>query len=293
MKVVVPSWRTWAALSVTALTVAALTACGSSGRTAGRAAPTSAAPVSGAAVSPAPPTSGPSTPTVSGEAASTARTAPPRASTVVASTTTAPRPAVSQPPDPKLAEAGPAGQAIIVTAAGYGATTATFTAYRRSTQGWQQLFGPWVANLGIRGLAPPGAKREGDGRTPSGAYGLGFFFGTAPDPGVRFAYRQVTGPSIVWDDDPSSPRYNEWVDASQADPGANAEPMDRPAYQYGAVVAYNTARTPGLGSAIFLHVSTGGPTAGCISIPVAQLLEVLRWLDPGQQPRIIVGTTSG
>ena len=55
-----------------------------------------------------------------------------------------------------------------------------------------------------------------------------------------------------------------------------------PVYDYGAVIAYNTARTPGLGSAIFLHVSTGAPTAGCVSLPVERLLEVLRWLDPAR-----------
>jgi L,D-peptidoglycan transpeptidase YkuD (ErfK/YbiS/YcfS/YnhG family) len=52
------------------------------------------------------------------------------------------------------------------------------------------------------------------------------------------------------------------------------------------VIANNDARTPGAGSAIFLHVSTGGPTAGCISLPVGELLQVLRWLDPAQHPTI-------
>jgi L,D-peptidoglycan transpeptidase YkuD (ErfK/YbiS/YcfS/YnhG family) len=47
---------------------------------------------------------------------------------------------------------------------------------------------------------------------------------------------------------------------------------------------------PGAGSAIFLHVSTGGATAGCVSLPSASLLAVLRWLDPAQQPRIVMGT---
>ena len=62
-----------------------------------------------------------------------------------------------------------------------------------------------------------------------------------------------------------------------------------PAYDHGAVIAYNTARSPGLGSAIFLHVSTGGPTAGCVSLPASQLVEGLRWLDPGRDPRIVLG----
>jgi L,D-peptidoglycan transpeptidase YkuD (ErfK/YbiS/YcfS/YnhG family) len=42
----------------------------------------------------------------------------------------------------------------------------------------------------------------------------------------------------------------------------------------------------GRGSAIFLHVSTGHPTAGCISLPEAELIHVLRWLRPAAKPLI-------
>ena len=63
-----------------------------------------------------------------------------------------------------------------------------------------------------------------------------------------------------------------------------------PSYNYGAVIAYNTARTPGLGSAIFLHVSHGSSTAGCVALPTDQLLALLRWLDPGRAPVIAIGT---
>jgi L,D-peptidoglycan transpeptidase YkuD (ErfK/YbiS/YcfS/YnhG family) len=66
-----------------------------------------------------------------------------------------------------------------------------------------------------------------------------------------------------------------------------------PAYDHGAVIAYNPARTPGLGSAIFLHVSSGGPTAGCVALPAGQLVEVLRWLDPALAPRIALGVAAG
>jgi L,D-peptidoglycan transpeptidase YkuD (ErfK/YbiS/YcfS/YnhG family) len=36
-------------------------------------------------------------------------------------------------------------------------------------------------------------------------------------------------------------------------------------------------------------VSTGGSTAGCVALPQDQLVGVLRWLDPAQQPRIVMG----
>jgi len=61
-----------------------------------------------------------------------------------------------------------------------------------------------------------------------------------------------------------------------------------PAYDYAAVIAYNTARVPGLGSAIFLHVGTGGPTAGCVSLPEPEAIRVLRWLRPADDPRITI-----
>ena len=216
-------------------------------------------------------------------------TAPPPATTAPPATN-APAPAPSSPVD-SLIGVGSARQVISVIADGYGQTTATFTAYERDGAGWKQVFGPWTANLGSSGFAPPDAKREGDGRTPSGSYGFDFFFGVLGNPGVKFPYRDIIGPQIVWDDDPPSPLYNQWVDTTTQTPGPTPEPMyNTPAYNYGAVIAYNTAaRTPGLGSAIFLHVSTGGSTAGCVALPQGQLLEVLRWLDPAQQPRIVMG----
>ena len=66
------------------------------------------------------------------------------------------------------------------------------------------MFGPWTANIGRNGVAPPGEKREGDGRTPSGTYGFDFMFGTNPNPGVKFPFRTITGTNIVWDDDSAS-----------------------------------------------------------------------------------------
>lgn len=181
-------------------------------------------------------------------------------------------------------------QAITVTASGYGATTARLEAWTRTGGGWSRAFGPWTANLGYTGLAHPGAKREGDGHTPSGVYGFSYLFGIEPDPGVHDTYRQVTGSYDVWDDDPSSPRYNEWVDTHSADAGRSPEPMDNPpSYLYGAVIGYNTARTPGLGSAIFLHVTKGGSTAGCVAIPEGDLVPLLRWMRPGTEISIGVG----
>jgi L,D-peptidoglycan transpeptidase YkuD (ErfK/YbiS/YcfS/YnhG family) len=179
-------------------------------------------------------------------------------------------------------------QLITVTAASYGDTYAVLNAYRRTGHGWQRVFGPWTARLGRNGFAPPGGKREGDGRTPSGSFSIPFFFGAGPNPGFRFRYRQIR-PYDFWDDDPASPRYNEWVDSRHASPGRDPEPMDVSAYDDGMVIGYNTARTPGLGSAIFLHLNIGIATAGCVTLPPGELLPLLRWLDPARSPQIRMG----
>ena len=228
----------------------------------------------------------------------TGRVVPPTAPVVAATappTLPAPPPATTPAPPAllvtRIAGLGAAQQAIVVTTNGYGTSTAAVTAYERGASGWKQVFGPWFAYVGRNGVAPAGAKREGDGRTPSGVFGFDFMFGVDPDPGVHFPFRRVTGSNIVWDDDSNSANYNEWIDTTTASAGANPEPMyNTPSYFYGAVIAYNDARTPGLGSAIFLHVSHGSSTAGCVALPTDQLLELLRWLDPGRSPRIAIGT---
>lgn len=179
-------------------------------------------------------------------------------------------------------------QMITVTATSHSTTYAKFVAYRWSRRHWVKVFGPWTARVGYNGIARSGAKREGDGKTPSGTYGFGFDFGVLANPGVTASYRRARSYDF-WDDDPASRNYNEWIDTRYRNAGRNPEPMDnQPAYNYGAVIAYNTARVPGLGSAIFLHVGTGSSTAGCVSLPQRRLLAVLRWLRPFDHPRIAI-----
>ena len=179
-------------------------------------------------------------------------------------------------------------QLIVVTAASYKSTSATLTGYRVSGGKRVRVFGPWTARVGYNGIAKPGLKREGDGKTPSGTYGFSFFFGVQPKLRFSFPFRHAFRYD-VWDDDPHSSLYNEWVDSRVANPGASPEPMHNvPAYDYAAVIAYNTARVPFLGSAVFLHVGTGGPTGGCVSLPRAELIRVLLWLRPRANPRITI-----
>jgi L,D-peptidoglycan transpeptidase YkuD (ErfK/YbiS/YcfS/YnhG family) len=185
-----------------------------------------------------------------------------------------------------------ATQVISVTTPHYGSVHATVQAFAKTSTGWHRVAGPWSAWIGRNGFAHPGQKREGDGKVPTGSYHFSFFFGVDANPGVRYPWRHA-GPHDFWDDDSSSPRYNTWVNDTHHSPGADPEPMDAPpSYDDVAVIAYNTARTPERGSAIFLHVTHHSPTSGCVALPRPHVIQLLRWLNPADHPRIIMGRTA-
>lgn len=141
--------------------------------------------------------------------------------------------------------------------------------------------GPYVGHVGRNGVAAPGAKREGDGKTPNGAYRMRGGFGTRANPGLASSWR-VTDWRDVWVDDSRSRYYNTHQRLPVNGRWTSAEKMRlSPAYNYTQVIGYNEARTPWRGSAIFLHVDQGRGTAGCVSLPTSSLLAVLRWQKPG------------
>jgi L,D-peptidoglycan transpeptidase YkuD (ErfK/YbiS/YcfS/YnhG family) len=122
-------------------------------------------------------------------------------------------------------------------------------------------------------------------------------YGVAANPGVRYRYRRIVC-GDWWVEDPRSPWYNQFrhVRCGAKPPFAVvSDDMSRSptAYRHLAVIDYNMRPTvPGRGSGIFLHASTGRPTLGCVSLPVPQLLRVLRWLRPASKPMIVIGTPS-
>jgi L,D-peptidoglycan transpeptidase YkuD (ErfK/YbiS/YcfS/YnhG family) len=183
-----------------------------------------------------------------------------------------------------------ATQLVTVTASAAGTTTASLDLWQRRGGCWRHVAGPWRAWLGRSGLSTH--KREGDGATPAGTYRLGSgFYGIEPNPGVHGTYRRLVC-GDWWDEDARSPAYNTFQHvACGVTPtfGGGSEALWRisPQYRYFAVVEYNAAPVvPGRGSAIFVHVSAGRPTAGCVSLPESELLRLLRWLRPSARPLI-------
>lgn len=191
----------------------------------------------------------------------------------------------------KLAGNGLTEKVITVNASSWASTTAQLTAWRRTAVGWKIDAGPWPARLGKNGFSMPLARREGAGTTPAGRYGFGTGFGLAPNPGYRLGWF-VVDDRDYWVADPNHGQYNthqRWSLHSGPLPWADAEHLiDHPvAYRYAALIRFNAPATGPYGSAIFLHVGTGGPTAGCVSVAQQNLLQLLGWIDA--DTRIVMG----
>lgn len=190
------------------------------------------------------------------------------------------------------------GSAQLVTAqsAGWGTSVAEVALWRRQGRCWVSDGGPWPALIGTNGFSDH--HREGDGTTPTGIYRIGrTVYGNAPDPGVHTTYhRLVCGD--WWDEDPTSSGYNTFqhVPCGQQPPfggGSEALWTDTAAYPSFAVVEYNMHPVvPYAGSGIFIHASTGSPTSGCVSLPLADLDTLLRALDWSLSPRIAMGPSA-
>jgi L,D-peptidoglycan transpeptidase YkuD (ErfK/YbiS/YcfS/YnhG family) len=178
-------------------------------------------------------------------------------------------------------------QRIHVSAPSVHATSATV----RVTECGRRVLGPWRARVGYRGLSAH--HREGDGTTPTGTYAIGpVVYGLDRNPGIHLPYHRLRC-GDWWDEDPRSATYNRFrrVTCGVTPPfGGGSEALWRAtvAYREFAVVEYNTApAVPGRGSGIFLHADTGHATNGCVSLPRAELVRLLRRLRPGASISIV------
>jgi L,D-peptidoglycan transpeptidase YkuD (ErfK/YbiS/YcfS/YnhG family) len=196
----------------------------------------------------------------------------------------------------KVAEVSPDGmrgldratQVIVVASPGTRSTHATARTYDRSGDGWRIVRRAMPARLGRNGLSVPTRRHAGDGTTPMGNHGFVYGFGSRPDPGMTgFRWRRVVNGSC-WAG--TRRHYNRWVDRRPCNPAdENLFSNARRAYRYAVVIDFNYAHPVyRRGSGIFLHVTKGGPTAGCVSLREPDLLAVLRWMRPGA--RIVIGT---
>ncbi len=157
-------------------------------------------------------------------------------------------------------------KAVLVV--GQGGSKIKVSYYEKNEEGlWNRIFdttGVYGRNGGTY------EKREGDGKTPYGVYGINKAFGILDDPGCIMPYTKLTEYDY-WVDDSSSSHYNRMVNTqTNVKDWASAEHLIRtaPYYNYVLSLDYNEEAVPGKGSAIFIHCTAEGyaGSSGCICI---------------------------
>ncbi len=144
--------------------------------------------------------------------------------------------------------------------------------------------------IGKGGVLPHGDKREGDGATPLGTWGLRAAL-LRPDrvdpilaPTLPWRWiRQADG----WSDDVADPAYNRAIMLPHALSHERLWREDQ-AYDVIVVLAHNDAPpVPGMGSAIFFHQwvedANGAPkaTEGCVAVSPEAMRNILPLLTAG------------
>jgi L,D-peptidoglycan transpeptidase YkuD (ErfK/YbiS/YcfS/YnhG family) len=190
---------------------------------------------------------------------------------------------------------GSAKQVITVVAGWTGSTTAVVQAWTAAAGGgWVRHGSAVSAHVGAQGLTT--SPSESRSATPIGSFTLTTSFGYYGNPGTRLPY--VTTTPADWWISQSGALYNTHQRCSSSCNFVQGAPNEHlhyvtPAYDYAVVIDYNTANTghvtQGAGSAIFLHVTDGFATAGCVAIPQDSLVSIMQWLNPADHPRILIG----
>jgi L,D-peptidoglycan transpeptidase YkuD (ErfK/YbiS/YcfS/YnhG family) len=195
-------------------------------------------------------------------------------------------------------------QVVLVISPSWSSASATLQRYTLDHRDavWKKTGPAMAAIIGERGLAwgrglhslpNEGELRkvEGDRRAPAGIFGFGEAFGRRKITGLKLPYRPIT-PDLEAVDDPASRHYNQLVERTRVarpDWRSSEKMAAIAAYKLGLVVAHNSERRRGAGSCIFIHLRVPGDqgTAGCTALREADLVTLLRWLDPARRPVLI------
>lgn len=213
-----------------------------------------------------PPTSSDATPPTSSD------TTPPTSSGSTPPTTPTTTPTVTKEVK-DLDVASKTDQIILVAVNG---TKAKVSMHQKTGDGsWNTLFSSNNCYIGKNGL---GKTKEGDKKTPIGVYRFTMGFGVKTNPGTQLKYTVIDS-SHYWVDDSNSQYYNKFVstNAVTKDWSSAEHLIDYPVhYSYALALDYNSACTPGKGSAIFFHCINRTTTSGCIAIPEQYMIEILK-----------------
>lgn len=217
----------------------------------------------------------------------------------------------------KLTHLSDSRQVIVVSGNSRTSTYATAYAYQLGADGtWTAKYSGMPARIGYGGWVWASKRVQDTGTTPMGTFRITNTFGLKANPGTKMSYRFADGNDYWVGDNKDAKTYNmvePFASSKRTWRTGEAERLKAypTQYEYAAVVDFNRpapstikwnatrsqhetskpANTK-IGNAIFLHINGAGSTAGCVSLSRANLLKVLKWLDPAQKPRIVMATQS-
>ncbi|MGW1893722.1 L,D-transpeptidase family protein [Streptomyces sp. NPDC002004] len=177
----------------------------------------------------------------------------------------------------KLQQRIPAESRQVIAVYGEGKDSADSTVVLYTKQGdiWHRTRS-WAGHNGKRGWTLD--HHEGDRRSPVGVFTLSDAGGVLPDPGARLPYTE----SAAF----QAPHY--WSKSHWHD------------FDYVIAIDYNRVKgTPpndqarpegqSKGGSIWLHMDHGSGTSACVSLSKSGMQYLLRTLDPGQHPVVVMG----
>ena len=183
------------------------------------------------------------------------------------------------------------GQVLVVYNYKPESFSAVFVALKKKENHWIVKQSPIVVGIGKKGFALPLNKFESDGKSPTGIFKLGKLFSYEKQNKTRLENQQTTKED-KWIDDPNSADYNKFIRGFTTAKSFENLLLKNDAYKYCIVIEYNTNPIiKGKGSAIFFHLAIKEPyfTAGCVAIKEEYMKLMVNWLDPKQNPTIIMG----
>jgi len=154
---------------------------------------------------------------------------------------------------------------------------------------WKKSSGFWKKDMSTNGFVGQQGvtsnKKEGDRKAPTGSFKIPFAFGTE-NPITKMSFRPITRNSY-WISNVNDRQYNTWQEKSSSSSADEHLIKYASQYKYAMAIDYNMNNpVRGDGSAIFLHVSNGTPTLGCVSIPESNMRYLMQEL--GSNARIII-----
>ena len=183
------------------------------------------------------------------------------------------------------------GQAILIWDDTSATQLAKMALLEKDGSTWVLVEEEISVNIGKAGFAPPGEKREGDKRTPTGVYALGPAFGYQNDLDSKIEFIELLD-NHYWISDSEMENYNTIVDYVPESKEVEKMRRNDHLYEYGIVIEYNMEPAiPQMGSAIFFHVERRpeAPTLGCVSMGKTEMIDLIEWVDPDAKPMVILG----